>query len=147
MFTIGDKVVITNEGEMYTTYKKWVEKNAIKYFYYYEKMVERNPIDLEGTIIKIAQHERESYGTLYLILLEDGIVLMGENGIKLKDKEERIMENNTICDNCMHQKVCIYEAEYRELSIKANQFMEDTEDIFTLRLSCDEHKKVMAQFR
>ena len=47
----------------------------------------------------------------------------------------------------MHQKVCIYEAEYRKLFIKANQFMDNTPDIFTLKLTCDESKKVVAQFR
>mgnify|MGYP003425225432 FL=1 len=81
---LGILVEITDAGKTYTTYEKWLEVKAKEYIDAYKKV---NPARireaLKGNIVAKGYHHIYKKRNLYLVITEEGPILIEEEGIKM----------------------------------------------------------------
>ena len=87
MFKVGQKVEVINEGEQYTTYNEWIEKNAPKFLGEFTSRKLNAVNKLQGVVVAKASHGEFHGGQdgtymLYLVKHPNGIFLIGEDGLK-----------------------------------------------------------------
>lgn len=84
-FKVGDKVNVVFNGYLYSTYEKWIDRNAPEYAKYWQFNIH----DLVGDEFKIvarAMHRDGYEGMLYLIQnSQKQCYLMGEQGLELAE--------------------------------------------------------------
>ena len=98
MLKVGDKVTIVDDGEIYSTYFSWINKNydAVKYclnhFVYDRDPSEETVKNSVWTIIHIAKHLDEK--NKYIAFIDNGneAYMIGIEGIKEVEAETSTVE-------------------------------------------------------
>lgn len=108
-FKVGDRVVVTNPGETYSTYEKFVKRYASDYLDLFKTGKIPNNNDL-GIIVALVTHNYRNEG-LALVLINETVFVIGTDGIKLlKPREPRytiseIRENPSLIKDIVLENV------------------------------------------
>lgn len=79
---VGNRVRIIDSGQFYSTYDRWITKNAPEYYERWKNSKKRHKLDLIYTVVKIALHNEYEGVDLYLIANNDCVFLAGIKGIE-----------------------------------------------------------------
>ncbi|MGN0005326.1 MAG: hypothetical protein ACI37Z_05090 [Candidatus Gastranaerophilaceae bacterium] len=101
---IGDRVIVTDDGEIYSTYRDWIEHFASKYLTYWEyaRDFPVNCKNMQFTIVAKHSHEETSDIVCLIQAPDEKVYLVSELGIK-KVNDINISDFVSIVD-----KQCVY---------------------------------------